>query len=88
MLALAHSTVNDVWITRMRFIFIDNVGGARGTLFTERDIIHSDNVMVEIRKFKKGLLYYLTKPRLHVALNSGWNSLTCKRANPLVNRIS
>ena len=34
MLALAHSTVNDVWITRMRFIFIDKVGGAKGTLFT------------------------------------------------------
>ena len=53
MLALAHSTVNDVWITRMRFIFIDKVGGARGTLFTSEycpggqysrgDIIHSDN---------------------------------------------
>ena len=53
MLALAHSTVNDVWITRMRFIFIDKVGGARGTLFSSEycpggqysrgDIIHSDN---------------------------------------------
>ena len=39
-LALAHSTVNDVWITCKRLIFIDKVGGVRGTLFTERDIIH------------------------------------------------
>ena len=32
MLALARSA--GVWITRMRLIFIDKVGGARGTLFT------------------------------------------------------
>ena len=36
--ALARSAV--VWITRMRLNFIDKVGGARGTLFTERDNIH------------------------------------------------
>ena len=35
----------------MRFIFIDKVGGARGTLFTERDIIHSDNVISRNREF-------------------------------------
>ena len=39
--ALARSAV--VWIRRMRLIFIEKVGGARGTLFTERDNIHSDN---------------------------------------------